>query len=63
MKSRDTLFVVIRVNSDNGKEIPIAAFKTLQRAEEYAGQCLQEFLDKQITEYVFGVTSMTYYDE
>lgn len=61
MKNRDTLFVVIRVGDK--QEIPVAAFKTLERAEEYAGQCLQEFLDKRITEYVFGVTAMTFYNE
>jgi hypothetical protein len=63
LKNRATLFLTIRQDSRTHSEIPIAAFTTMERAEEYAGVCLQEFLDKGITEYVFGVVPVIYYDE
>lgn len=63
LRNRDTLFLTIRKNANNNSEIPIAAFRTLERAEEYAGVCLQEFLDKGITEFVFGTVPVIAYDE
>lgn len=63
LKNRGTLFLTIRQDARNQSETPIAAFVTLERAEEYAGACLQEFLDKGITEFVFGTVPVIYYDE
>lgn len=62
-KNRDTIFLVFRKHLDTAMETPIATFTTLERAEEYSGECLQQFLDKHITGFVFGVAALIHYDE
>lgn len=62
LKSKNNLFLVIREDL-NGTEIPIAGFLTAESADNYAGECQQTYLDKNITEYVFGIVPVMYYDQ
>lgn len=62
LKSKNNLFLVIRRNYQ-GTEIPIAAFLTPESADNYSGECTQDFLDRGITEFVFGVVPVIYYDQ
>jgi hypothetical protein len=59
-KSRDFLFLVVRYGQNT--TTPIAVFKTLERAEEYAGECQQDFIDRGFEEILFNVTNLIYYD-
>ena len=62
LKSKSNLFLVIRKDL-KGNEIPIAGFLTPESADNYAGECTQQFLDKGITEFVFGIVPVMYYDQ
>jgi len=62
LKSKNNLFLVIRKDL-NHNEVPIAAFLTAESADNYSGECQQNFLDKNITEYVFGIVPVMYYDQ
>lgn len=44
-------------------ETLIAVFRTYEGADNYSGVCLQQMLDKGITEFQFGVSAVIYYDE
>lgn len=61
-KNKDFIFLVIRENSKTGEHTNIASFRLLEDAENYAGECCQTFLDKNITEYVFGVETVIWYE-
>tara|TARA_R110000868_G_scaffold257045_1_gene514140 strand:- start:1994 stop:2200 length:207 start_codon:yes stop_codon:yes gene_type:complete len=55
-KTKSGLYVVIRyVVAAGVKEggIPVGVFAHLDEAEDYAGKCLQEFLDKGIDTFDF----------
>lgn len=44
--------------------IPIAAFRSINRADEYAGACQQDFKDNGLDDlYQFSTQLITYYDE
>lgn len=61
-KNKATLALVYRLGVD-GTEIPIAVFLTPEAADNFSGACLQEMLDKGVTEYSFGVGGVIFYDE
>ena len=62
-KNKDNLFLVYRINSLDLTETPIAAFRTLEGADNYAGACQQDLLDRGWTEFSFAVASLVYYDD
>ena len=62
-KNRDFLFLVIRQTKNETLVCPIAVFNSLEKAEEYAGQCTQEFEDKNIQFHEFLVKPVIYYNE
>jgi len=63
LKNRSYLFLVVRQPKGSEQQLPIAAFYSLESAEEYAGVCLQEFLEKGTEEYLFNVLTVIYYDQ
>jgi hypothetical protein len=67
-KSRDIIYLVVRVPHGTDHivahhEVPIAAFRTIDRASEYEGVCGQEFNDRKVMEYRFETRAIIYYDE
>jgi hypothetical protein len=60
-KTRDTIYLVVRYCQDETE--PIAAFRTLDRADEYAGSCQQEFVDRGVEGFVFDTQAVIYYNE
>lgn len=70
-KNKDNVFVVYRTlqafddygNAYSKEEIPVGCFRTLEGADNFAAACQQDMLDRNITEYVFGVGALVYYDE
>lgn len=64
IKSRDNIFLVQRYMTD-AQETPIAAFRTLEAAELYAGACQQEFVDNGYNpdSVRFIVSIVSFYDE
>lgn len=64
LKNRAYLFLVVRNLVSNGEgQLPIASFYTMEGAEEYAGVCQQEFLERNINEFSFEVVPVIYYDQ
>jgi len=63
LKNRSNLFLVVRHTKGEVDEIPIAAFLTLESAEEYAGSCQQQFEELRVEHYVFTVVPVIYYDQ
>lgn len=62
-KNKTTLSVVYRMDHTDKTEIPIAVFRTPEAADNYAGACAQEMLDRGFLEFSFGVGGVTFYDE
>jgi hypothetical protein len=60
-KTRDTIYLVVRLAPDD--TTPIAAFRTPDRADEYAGACTQEFEERGYLNVFFEVQAVIYYDE
>ena len=60
LKHRSNLFLVVRESDDT--EIPIAGFLTPESADEYAGSCHQDFIDREIFDFKFKVVPLIYYD-
>ena len=60
LKHRSNLFLVVREFEDD--EIPIAGFLTPESADEYAGACEQEFIDREVFGFKFKVVPLIYYD-
>lgn len=61
LKHRSNLFLVVREYDE--AEIPIAGFLTLERADEYAGVCQQDYDERNIDGFEFKVVPLIYYDE
>lgn len=61
LRNKDTVYGVFRRHGQ--LETLIAVFRTYEGADNYSGVCLQEMLDKNITEFQFGVGAVIYYDE
>jgi len=61
LKHRSNLFLVVREYEEE-REYPIAGFLTMESADEYAGVCAQEFLERNALGYVFKVVPLIYYD-
>lgn len=61
LKHRSNLFLVAREYGDT--EVPIAGFLTLERADEYAGVCQQDYDERNIDGFFFKVVPLIYYDE
>lgn len=59
-KNRDSVYLVVR--SHNTTLVPLAAFRTMDSADEYSGACEQEFIDLNIDEYDFKTLAVIYYD-
>lgn len=62
-KNKTTLALVWRRNNQDDTEVAVAAFRTPEAADNYAGACQQDLLDRGFTEFTFGVGALTYYDE
>lgn len=62
-KNKTTLTVVYRRDFSSNEEVPIAIFRTPEAADNYAGACHQELIDRGFTNFVFGVGAIIYYDE
>lgn len=62
LKNRSNLFLVVREFRFNENETPIAAFLTLDSADEYAGACEQEYADNNIDGFEFKAVPVIYYD-
>lgn len=60
LKNRNYLSLVVREYGE--EQIPIAAFLTFDRAEEYAGVMQQEFVERNIDGFVFKAIPLIYYD-
>lgn len=63
-KNRDTLFLVQRYqgSGDTLSIVPIECWPSLQQAEEAASSYSQDFLDRDIGDVYFSVTTVTYYE-
>lgn len=63
LKNKDTIYLVKRLAKP--MEVDIAAFRTIDRADDYAGACQQKFTDVGIGEdqVTFKVYAVIYYDE
>lgn len=59
-KNRDSVYLVVRTDAKG--VVPIAAFRTMDSADEYSGACEQEFIDRNIDEYDFKTLAVIYYD-
>lgn len=62
-KNKTTLTGVFRRNNQDDTEITVAVFRTPEGADNYAGACQQDLLDRGFTEFTFGTGAVTYYDE
>jgi len=62
-KNRDTVYLVVRQQAQLEETVPIACFRTPERADEYAGACSQDFDDHNIKTFEFNVQAVIYYDE
>ena len=60
LKNRSNLYLVVREFEDD--EVPIAGFLTMASADEYAGSCHQDFVDREIFDFKFKVVPLIYYD-
>lgn len=62
--AKDNIYIIHRYMSDS-QEVPIAAFRTLQAADEYAGACHQEFVDNgwNAESVRFVVSIVAFFDE
>lgn len=60
LKNRSNLFLVVR--EWEKQECPIAAFLTLESADEYAGVCTQEYEELKLEGFVFKAVPVIYYD-
>lgn len=60
LKNRSNLYLVVREFDDD--EVPIAGFLTMESADEYAGACHQDFIDREIFDFKFKVVPLIYYD-
>jgi len=71
LKHRSNLFLVVREYGDTEmhkgtkplSEVPISGFLTMERADEYAGVCQQDYEERNIEGFVFKVVPLIYYDE
>jgi hypothetical protein len=62
-KNKNYVFLVVRENNPFTQEnTPIACFFSLDSAEEYAGKCTQEYLDRGYKDISFSTTPLIYYD-
>lgn len=62
-KTRDTIYLVVRLTEPERWSVPIASFRTPERADEYAGACQQDFLDRGVPDHLFETQAVIYYDE
>ena len=63
-KNKDTVYAVVRSHVEDGAdEVLIAILRTPEAADNFAGACQQEMLDKHISKFQFGVQAVVYYDE
>lgn len=62
LKNRNYLFLVERFDEEKKTSVSIAAFLTLESAEEYSGECSQDFEDRGISGFLFNVVPIIYYD-
>lgn len=63
LKNRSIIALVERVDNQTKHTVPIAAFRTPERADEYVGECQQKFDDLNIAGFTFRVGGIVYYDE
>lgn len=63
LKNKDTIYLVKRL--DKTMDVDIAAFRTLDRALDYEGECQQKFLDAGFTldEVMFKTYAVIFYNE
>ena len=62
-KTKTGLFIVIRHLNGEGDGIPVGIFATEEGADNYAGACEQELIDKGILAYNFRTVFTMFYNE
>lgn len=62
-KTKTTLFTVMRYINGEDVGTPVGIFLTLEGADNYAGACEQELVDKGILAYVFRTSAVMFYNE
>lgn len=62
IKDRDFIFIVMRHSNENGTDIPVGCFRTLERCVEVSDAYNQEMSDRGITEVTF-TTAITDYND